>query len=640
MLFGFFDGKLVNIFLSVIVLVFALCVHNLVNINIAFGEYIVYYVQEILFVIAWLIAGFNVLKKCMENIRSKNFFDENFLMTIATLGALCIGEYIEAVSVMILYCIGEYLQDKAVDKSIKSISELTDIRAEYANVERGGKLFKVKPEDIIPGEIIVIKAGEKVPIDGIVVAGNSSLNLSALTGESIPKDVKVDDYILSGSININGLLKLKADKYYFDSTVYKIVNLIKEAKCKKTNTENFITQFAKIYTPIVLILALAVIIFPIMSDLHNFSNIKRYISYALMFLVISCPCALIISVPLTFFSGIGIASKSGILIKGEKYLETLANTNIAIFDKTGTLTKANYKVSEIYLAEGVTRENMAEAVLKVEFASNHPIALAIKNEFKEEQSKYLRLGYNITEIPGRGMWLIQDGTEIFVGNQELMNEYNIPVSNYEQASGVKIYAAKNKKYLGCIILEDEIKESARIIISKLNEIGIKTLMLTGDTEENALNTAAKVGITEYYYGLLPEDKVKKMEILKQNNASDKKILYAGDGINDAAILSASDTGIAMGAIGSDIAIEAADIVIADDDLTKIYQAINIAKKTLNTARQNIYFAIGAKIIFLLFIIFGAMKMWIAILADTGVTLLTVINSLKIFYDKIEKVEIL
>lgn len=585
------------------------------------------YIQSGLFILSWLIAGFDVLIACLGNIKKKRFFDENLLMTVATIGALCLGELAEAAVVMILYSIGEYFQDKAVYKSNKSISELVDIRAMYANVERGGKVEKVEPDEVMVGENIIIKPGERIPLDGVVIAGQSSVDVSPLTGESMPREILINDYVYSGCINLSGILKVRTDRFYLDCASSKMMNLVETAQKEKSKTEKYITKFAKVYTPFVMFLAALMLVVPFF--IPGFANSHQAFERALTFLVIACPCAFVISIPLTFYSGVGIASKWGVLVKGSEFLETLSRVNIAVFDKTGTLTVGNHKVINVVLASDVTKEELVEAVLKVEGCSNHPIAMAVKQAFGYNGVTQIRRTSNVTEIAGKGMWFADGVNEILVGNKELMQDYNIPIFENRQNNGTKIYVAKNKRYLGCIVLSDDVKQSAKILISKLKGIGIKSVMLTGDIRDNAANIAQVTGIDEWYYGLMPDDKVNKVAELIKNNRMDKKLLYTGDGINDAPVLMRADVGIAMGSIGSQAAIEAADVVVTDDNLAKIFLLINIAKKTVKTAQENILLAFGVKALFLILSAFGYMSMWIAIFADTGVTLIAVLNALRI-----------
>ncbi len=633
--------KLIRIIVSILVLIFAFFAADL----FPHGMYSVSsntsspYLKSSLLILAWLIAGEGVLKQFFSNIKYGKFFDENSLMTIATFGAICLGNFIEAVMVMILYETGDYLQEKSVAKSQKSISELIDLRAVYANVEREGKIEKVQPAAVMIGENIIIKPGERIPLDGIIIAGQSSIDVSPLTGESLPREVKINNYIFSGCINLTGVIKVKTDKFYSDCAVNKLMSLVEAAKNSKSKTEKFITKFSRVYTPLVIFLAVLLVIGQCVINANIYHlwhyNLKTVIEHALTFLVIACPCAFVISVPLTFFSGIGAASKWGIIIKGSEHLETLSKVNTAVFDKTGTLTSGKHKVTRVFLASDADKDELKEAVLKAEAGSNHPIATALKKEFGSNLINQTMRNSNITEISGKGMWFVDGTTEILVGNKELMQDYNIPIFEQKQ-NGTKIYVAKNKKYLGCIVLSDEIKQSAKILISKLTGLKIKSVMLTGDIKDNAAAIAKTIGINEWYAGLLPEDKLKKVEDIIKSNKKDKKVLYTGDGINDAPVLMRSDVGIAMGAIGSEAAIEASDVVITDDNLAKIYLTINIAKKTMKTVKENIILAFGVKVLFLALGALGYMTMCAAIFADTGITLIAVLNALKILKMKNKK----
>ena len=573
-----------------------------------------------LFILAYLSAGFDILLKSLKNILKGEIFDENFLMSIATVGAMCIQEYSEAVAVMILYKIGEHLQDKALNKSQKSIENLINITPDYANLQTASGILKVLPETINPNDIIVVKAGEKIPLDGIIQVGNSSLDTSSLTGESVTKDVKEGDTVLSGCINVSGLLKIKVTKPYSESTAVKITELIKNAQLKKSKTEDFITKFAKYYTPCVVITALLIICLPLF-----FPNIQNTTNTALTFLVISCPCALVISIPLTFFCAIGTASRYGILIKGSSYIEKLANAKTIAFDKTGTLTKGSFSVTEIKSYNGTPEEKILEYVAYAEYYSNHPIAIAIKNKYgKEYKTSKIK---NIKEIAGNGIVAEIDESKIIAGNKKLMHENGFDID--EQENGTTIYIIKDNELTGAVTISDEIKPEAKGLIEKLHKLNIKTVMLTGDTKIGAEKAAKECSVDEYYYGLLPDEKVQKTEELINNSKKNESVIFAGDGINDAPVLTRSDTGIAMGALGSDAAIEAADVVISDDKISKIYDLIILSKKTIKTAKENIIFAISIKALFLALSPFGYITMWGAIFADVGVTLIAILNSMRI-----------
>lgn len=572
--------------------------------------------------ISYLIAGYDILIKALKNIIKGKVFDENFLMGIATLGAIGIKEYPEAVMVMVLYQIGEYLQDKAVEKSQNSITELMDIRPDYANIEKNGDLIKISPYEVKIGDTIIVKTGEKIPLDGIIIDGTATLDTSALTGESRPREVKIGDEAISGCINTNGLLKIRVTKEYGQSTVSKILDLVENASSKKTKTENFITKFAKIYTPVVVLAALFLAILP---PLIFGSNFSVWINRALTFLVISCPCALVISVPLGFFAGIGGASKCGILVKGSSYLELLSKPETIVFDKTGTLTQGCFKVVKIVQQEDTTKEELLELTAYAESYSNHPIALSIKKAYDKNIDK--NKISEISEIAGNGVRAEINGCSILVGNENLLKNHTI---SYQKANetGTIVYTAKNSKFLGYIVISDKLKEDAQKAIIELKKLKLQTVMLTGDTEESGLTVAKELNIDKAYTQLLPIDKVDKIEDIIEQKTKNKSVIFVGDGINDAPVLTRADVGIAMGGLGSDAAIEAADVVIMDDKPTKVATAIKIAKQTLMIVKENIAFALGIKVLFLILGAFGFVTMWGAVFADVGVTLIAVLNSLR------------
>lgn len=572
--------------------------------------------------ISYLIAGYDILIKAIKNIIKGKVFDENFLMGIATLGAIGIKEYPEAVMVMVLYQIGEYLQDKAVEKSQNSITELMDIRPDYANIKKDGDLIKISPYEVKIGDTIIVKTGEKIPLDGIIIDGSATLDTSALTGESRPREVKIGDEAISGCINTNGLLKIRVTKEYGQSTVSKILDLVENASSKKTKTENFITKFAKIYTPVVVLAALFLAILP---PLIFGSNFSVWINRALTFLVISCPCALVISVPLGFFAGIGGASKCGILVKGSSYLELLSKPETIVFDKTGTLTQGCFKVVKIVQQEDTTKEELLELTAYAESYSNHPIALSIKKAYDKSIDK--NKISEISEIAGNGVRAEINGCSILVGNENLLKNHNI---SYQKANetGTIVYTAKNSKFLGYIVISDKLKEDAQKAIIELKKLKLQTVMLTGDTEESGLTVAKELNIDKAYTQLLPIDKVDKIEDIIEQKTKNKSVIFVGDGINDAPVLTRADVGIAMGGLGSDAAIEAADVVIMDDKPTKVATAIKIAKQTLTIVKENIAFALGIKVLFLILGAFGFVTMWGAVFADVGVTLIAVLNSLR------------
>lgn len=571
---------------------------------------------------AYLIAGYDIIFKALKNIIKGQVFDENFLMGIATLGAIGIKEYPEAVMVMVLYQIGEYLQDKAVEKSQNSITELMDIRPDYANIEKDGDLTKISPYKVKIGNTIIVKTGEKIPLDGIIIGGTATLDTSALTGESKPSEVKIGDEAISGCINTNGLLKIRVTKEYGQSTVSKILDLVENASSKKTKTENFITKFAKIYTPVVVLAALFLAILPPLIFGNNFSV---WINRALTFLVISCPCALVISVPLGFFAGIGGASKCGILVKGSSYLELLSKPETIVFDKTGTLTQGCFKVVKIVQQEDTTKEELLELTAYAESYSNHPIALSIKKAYEKNIDK--NKISEISEIAGNGVRAEINGCSILVGNENLLKNHNISYQKANEA-GTIVYTAKNSKFLGYIVISDKLKEDAQKAIMELKKLKLQTVMLTGDTEESGLAVAKELNIDKAYTQLLPIDKVDKIEDIIEQKTKNKSVIFVGDGINDAPVLTRADVGIAMGGLGSDAAIEAADVVIMDDKPTKVATAIKIAKQTLTIVKENIAFALGIKVLFLILGAFGFVTMWGAVFADVGVTLIAVLNSLR------------
>lgn len=573
----------------------------------------------ILSIIAYLILGLDVITNSIKNMTKGNFMDENFLMTIATLGAFYLNETTEAVGVMLFYKIGEYFQDKAVSNSRKSIKKLLDIRPEYANIKnKNGELIQVSPKDLNIGDIITVKAGEKIPVDGIITKGTSSLNTSALTGESLPVDVNVGTNVLSGSLNGSGTLEIKVTRKFNDSTVSKIIEMVENAGNKKAKAEKFITKFARFYTPIVVFLAVFVgIVIPAI-----FGNFDMWFGKALIFLVISCPCALVLSVPLTFFTSIGQASRQGILIKGGNYLEALTHVDAIVFDKTGTLTEGSFVINEIHPINS-TEDNLLKTAQIGEFYSTHPIGKAIlkaKNEHIEEE---LLNGYK--ELSGYGVIAYYDSEEILVGNHKLMTKYNIEAQEIIYP-GTVIYVAKNNEYLGYIAISDKIKDETPQTIKELSEKHISTYMLTGDNATIGNAVGEKVGIIKnnIFSGLLPQDKVEKMEEIKHKYKNN--VVFVGDGVNDAPVLSLSDIGIAMGGTGSDVAVESADVVIMKDRLTKLLELLKIAKINRKVVIQNIVFALGVKILVMILGLFGIANMWMAIFADVGVSLLAVLNS--------------
>jgi len=576
-----------------------------------------------LYLISYLTVGGDVVKRAVRNIVRGKVFDENFLMTAATIGAMLIKEYPEGVAVMLLYQIGELFQDYAVNKSRKSIANLMDIRPDYANVKRGEELIKVDPDEVHIGDIIVIKAGEKIPLDSTVIEGNSMVDTTALTGESVPREVEAGDEILSGCINMNGMLTAQVTKEYEESTVSKILDLVENASSKKSQSEKFITRFARYYTPIVVIIAVILaIVPPLIIPNATFSD---WIYRALSFLVVSCPCALVISIPLSFFGGIGGASRKGILVKGSNHLEELARTEIIVFDKTGTLTKGVFDVQQIH-PEGITKEALLEYAAYAESFSNHPISNSLREAYGKEIDNS-RIS-DMEEVSGHGVIATVDGRKIMAGNAKLMNKRNIPYYAGEIV-GTVVHVAIDNSYAGYIVIADEVKPDSAQAIKELKRANIKqTVMLTGDRQDVAQKVAKELGIDQVYSELLPGDKVEKVEELFAEKSHQGRLAFAGDGINDAPVLARADIGIAMGGLGSDAAIEAADIVIMTDEPSKIATALKVSKKTLRIANQNITLAIGIKAVILLLSALGITTMWAAIFGDVGVTILAVLNSFR------------
>ena len=582
------------------------------------------WINNVIYIIAYIIVGFEIVRKALRNITRGKVFDENFLMTVATIGAFGIGEFPEAASVMLFYQVGELFQSYAVDKSRKSIASLMDIRPDYANIEKDGKLEKVDPDEVKIGDIIVVKPGEKIPLDGIVVEGKTNLDTKALTGEPMPREANIGDDVISGCINLSGLIKVKVTKEFGESTVSKILDLVENASSKKSKSENFITKFAAYYTPIVVIIAVILAIVPplIIPD----AEFSDWIYRALSFLVVSCPCALVISIPLSFFGGIGGASKMGILIKGSNYLEALANTEIVVFDKTGTLTEGDAKVQKIE-AEGISKEELLEITALAENFSNHPIAISIKSEYNKpiDEKRIVKT----QELTGRGINATIDEKEVLVGNEKLMKEEKIDYKECTDA-GTALYVAIDKKYVGYILIADSIKKDSKKAIQNLKKNAIKqTVMLTGDRKQVGEVVAKELGIDKVYTELLPDGKVEKVEELLKEKSPKGKLAFVGDGINDAPVLAISDIGIAMGALGSDAAIEAADVVLMTDETSKIVDAIHLSKKTMRIVKENITFAILVKVIVLILSAFGLSTMWEAVFADVGVSIIAIINALRV-----------
>lgn len=584
-----------------------------------------WWLEGILYLIPYFVIGYDILRKAVKGILKGQVFDENFLMAIATIGAIGLKEFREGVAVMLFYQVGELFQSCAVGKSRKNIAALMDIRPDYANVMVDGNLEKVDPDDVEIGTEIIVNPGEKVPIDGVVTDGSSTLNTSALTGESVPREIACGDEIISGCINLTGVIKVRTTKEFGESTVSKILDMVENSSMKKSRSENFITRFAKYYTPIVCYSALALaIIPPLVSLIIGVSpEWQKWVIRALTFLVISCPCALVISIPLSFFGGIGCASTNGILVKGSNYLEALASTGYVVFDKTGTLTKGVFEVNGVFAENGFDSHELLEYAAYAENASSHPISLSLKNAYGNKIDADKVSG--IEEIAGHGVSAVVDGHKVYAGNLKLMNKIGVQVVN-EHNDGTIVYVAVDDKYAGCIVISDVIKPTTKQAIEGLKNQNIKTVMLTGDSKAVADRVAAEIGIDIVKSELLPADKVAEVEKLIENKNPKEKVAFAGDGINDAPVLSRADIGIAMGALGSDAAIEAADVVLMDDDPAKISLAMRIAIKTLRIVKENIVFALAIKLVCLVLGALGIANMWIAIFADVGVMVIAVVNA--------------
>lgn len=611
---------LIRIIVSAVLLAGIMIITKLVEIN--------KWIQLVLYLVPYLIIGYDILKKALKGIFKGQIFDENFLMAVATVGAVALGEFSEGAAVMLFYQIGELFQSVAVGKSRKNITSLMDIRPDYANVELNGKLEKIDPDDVEIGTEIVVNPGEKVPIDGIIISGDSTLNTSALTGESVPRSVKVGDEIISGCINLTGVLKIKTTKEFGDSTVSKILDLVENSSMKKSKSENFITKFARYYTPAVCGGALLLAILPPIIRLISGTGAMwgEWITRALTFLVISCPCALVISIPLSFFAGIGCASANGVLVKGSNYLEALSDTQYVVFDKTGTLTKGVFEVTGIYPANNFDKDALIRLAAFAESASSHPISVSLKKNYGKEIN--IDEVSDIQEIAGHGVSALVDGKRVFAGNIKLMKKENIAVE-CEHDEGTVVYVSCDGEYAGCIVISDVVKENSKKAISSLKKSGIdKTVMLTGDSKQAAERVAKSLGLDEYHAELLPADKVEWVEKLLSQKSAKKKLAFVGDGINDAPVLSRADIGIAMGALGSDAAIEAADIVLMDDDPSKIALARKISVHTLKIVKENIVFALAIKAICLVLGALGIANMWVAIFADVGVMILAVLNAIR------------
>lgn len=614
---------LIRIIIASVLIILLKLVFHFVNVN--------KYVEPIAFLVPYFVIGYDILKKAVYGIFNRQVFDENFLMAIATVGAIALGEYVEGTAVMLFYQIGELFQSYAVGKSRKNITALMDIRPDYANIEVDGKLEQVDPDDVEVGSVIVVKPGEKIPIDGIVVEGSSTLNTSALTGESVPRSAKEGEEVISGCVNLTGLLKIKTDKEFGDSTVSKILDLVENSSMKKSRSENFITRFAKVYTPAVCIGALALAVIPPVVNLvmGNSSEWSKWLIRALTTLVISCPCALVISIPLSFFGGIGGASSRGILIKGSNYLEILSKAKYIVCDKTGTLTKGVFEVTDVVTANSYQKEELLKLAAYAESYSTHPISKSIRNAYNKNIDT--NVISDIEEISGHGVCADIKGRKILAGNKKLMEQYGIdttPTQSFiDKKTGTLVYVSVDGVYAGCIIISDIIKPTSAKAVKDLKKAGVKkVVMLTGDSKKVADAVGKQIGVDVVKSELLPADKVFEVEKLLDEKEKNEVLAFVGDGINDAPVLSRADIGIAMGALGSDAAIEAADIVLMDDDPSKIATAMNISAKTLKIVHQNIVFALMVKFICLFLGAIGIANMWIAIFADVGVMVLAVLNA--------------
>ena len=622
---------LIRIIVSAALLLLCKVIFKLVELPDAYSPYI----KFVAYMIPYFVIGWDILKKAFKGILNKQVFDENFLMAVATVGAIGVaiadntkGDYTEAIAVMLFYQIGELFQSYAVGKSRRNISDLMDIRPDYANVERDGKIETVDPDEVEIGSIIVVSAGEKIPIDGVIVEGSTSLDTAALTGESVPRNAKSGDEVISGCINLSGTVKIRTTKAFGESTVSKILDLVENSSSKKSKSEKFISKFARYYTPIVCYSALALAIVPPVGRLiAGYDALwSQWIYRALTFLVISCPCALVISIPLSFFAGIGGASKEGVLVKGSNYLETLSKTNCVVFDKTGTMTKGVFEVSEICPQGDISNDKLLEYAAFAECYSSHPISKSLQKAYAKDIDK--NAVTDVEEISGHGLTAKVNGVFVAAGNSKLMKKLGLEYNDCDK-TGTVVHIAVDKKYAGYILISDTLKPTSVEAIAALKKMGIeKTVMLTGDSDKVAQAVAAQLGVDEVHSELLPADKVKQVEALLAQEGEKKKLAFVGDGINDAPVLSRADIGIAMGGLGSDAAIEAADIVLMDDDPLKISKAIKISKKCLRIVNQNIYFAIGIKVLCLILGAVGIANMWVAIFADVGVMVIAVLNAIR------------
>lgn len=583
----------------------------------------------LLYLIPYAVIGWDIVYKALRNIVHGRVFDENFLMFIATVGALAVGEYSEAVAVMLFYQVGELFQNYAVNRSRQSITKLMDIVPEYANIEVNGELKQVEPDEVEVGTIIVVKPGERIPLDGIVVEGESMVDTSSLTGESVPRRAAPDSEVISGCVNGSGVLRIRTTKEFEDSTVTRILELVENASSKKAQVENFITRFARYYTPVVVCGAVLLAVLPPLF----FGGWMNWVQRACIFLVISCPCALVISVPLSFFGGIGAASKAGILVKGSNYLEAVSKLDTIVFDKTGTLTKGEFKINTLLPAAGVSEQELLELAAHAEYFSNHPVSISIKSAYQAQgKMPEMERVTDSEEISGHGVRVKVDGRQVFAGNEKLLRENGIEPVRCEKV-GTVVYLAADGRYIGCIVISDTVKPEAKEAVQRIKKAGVKkTVMLTGDRKDVGEAVAAQLGLDRVYTQLLPADKVERVEALLQEER-EGNLAFVGDGINDAPVLTRADVGIAMGSMGSDAAIEAADIVLMDDDTTKIAKVIHIARKTLRIVKQNIIFALGVKAFILILGAFGAANMWEAVFADVGVSVIAILNAMRVLREK-------
>lgn len=612
-------GRIIAAFVLFVALLIAEHTGMLENVNV--------WIQFVIYLVPYLIIGYDIVYKAVRNISHGQVFDENFLMMVATVGAFGVQEFSEAVAVMLFYQVGELFQSYAVGKSRQSISAMMDICPEYANIEQNGVLTQVDPDDVEVGDIIVIKPGERIPLDGVVIEGESLVDTAALTGESVPRSAKAGDEIISGCVNGSGTLKVKVTKEFDDSTVAKILELVENASSKKAKVENFITKFAKYYTPVVTIGAVVLALVP---PLVLGGGFAEWIQRACIFLVISCPCALVISVPMGFFGGIGAASKVGVLVKGSNYLEAVAEMTTIVFDKTGTLTKGEFKVAQIQ-PQGMTETELLEIAALGEGYSTHPIANSIREAYGKTPD--MKRTENANEIAGHGISITVDNKAVLIGNEKLMKKEGIAYTPC-QSCGTVVYVACDGKFAGTLVISDTVKDGAKEAISAMKQVGVKKcVMLTGDRKEAAMEVAKELGIDEVHAELLPADKVAQVERLLREKPKKEKLAFVGDGINDAPVLTRADIGIAMGSMGSDAAIEAADVVLMDDDVRKIASIVRISRKTLSIVKQNIVFALGVKAIVLLFGAFGAANMWEAVFADVGVSVIAILNSMRALKEK-------